>query len=128
MSSALDRSILNDVKKKLGLEMVNNFDFDIISCINAALNKLTQLGCGPEGGFIISDESAKWSDFFDDVRLYMIVEYVFMSVKTSFDPSASATLMDCYKSKMDELEWRIREMADPDRHGFDLPKEEPTDE
>ena len=122
--SMLDNSILNDVKKKLGLEGVDSFDIDVISCINTALNKLTQLGVGPDRGFIISDDTAKWSDFFDDLRLYMIVEYVFMYVKTSFDPSASATLMDCYRSKMDELEWRIREMADPDRHGFDI-KEEP---
>ena len=118
--SMLDNSILIDVKKKLGLENIDDFDFDVISSINSALNKLTQLGCGPQEGFIIEDESAKWSDFFNDVRLYLVVEYVFMSVKTSFDPSASATLMDCYKSKMDELEWRIREMADPDREGFKL--------
>ena len=116
--SILDNSILNDVKKKLGLEGIDNFDTDVISSINTALNTLTQLGVGPDEGFIISDDTAKWSDFFDDVRLYMIVDYVFMSVKTSFDPSASATLTEAYNSKMAELEWRIREMADPDRKGF----------
>lgn len=122
--SLLDNSILNDIKKKLGLEGVDSFDIDVISCINTALNQLTQLGVGPDAGFIIEDDTAKWVDFFDDVRLYMVIEYVFIYVKTSFDPSASATLMDSYSSKLAELEWRIREMADPDRHGFDL-KEEP---
>ncbi len=116
--SLLDNSILNDIKKKLGLEGVDSFDIDVISCINTALNQLTQLGVGPDEGFIIEDDTAKWSDFFDDVCLYMVVEYVFIYVKTSFDPSASATLMDSYSSKLAELEWRIREMADPDRRGF----------
>lgn len=121
--SILDNSILLDIKKKLGLDGVDSFDFDVISCINTALNKLTQLGVGPDKGFVIEDDTAKWSDFFDDVRLYMVIDFVFMSVKTSFDPSGSATLMDCYRSKMDELEWRIREIADKDRHGFDLEEE-----
>jgi len=122
--SLLDSSILNDVKKALGLEGIDNFDTDVILFINSALNNLTLIGVGPDTGMTIDGDTSKWSDFFTDPRLSMVKEYVYLTVKLSFDGNGSATLMQQYKDKRDELAWYIRELADPDRHGFDLKSEE----
>lgn len=57
-------SILSSIKKLLGPEEdYDHFDADIIFHINSALSDLNSIGIGPEEGFVISDETAKWSDF-----------------------------------------------------------------
>lgn len=102
-------SILTSVKKNLGLEETYTaFDPDIILLVNSALSVLNQLGVGPEAGLQIEDSAATWDALIGtDKRLNNVKEYVFTSVKLSFDPPATSYLISAYKNRLDELTWRI---------------------
>ncbi len=103
-------SILDSVKKKLGLdpETMNEFDSDIIDCINMALSTLTQLGIGPDLGFSIHDNSAQWSEFIgEDPRLNLARTYVFIKTRILFDPPQSSYVLTALEDQAKELEWRL---------------------
>lgn len=108
-------SILTSVKKKLGImEEYEHFDDDLILAINSALSILTQVGVGPETGFAISDKNSKWSDFIgDDKRLNMVQQFVYVRVKTIFDPPSNSFVVEALKREADELIWRIEVAANP---------------
>lgn len=101
-------SILNDVKRIVHIpEEVNDFDQDLILFINAAFSTLNQLGVGPDNGFAINSEDAKWSDFFVDDRLNDIKTYVGLRVRMLFDPPTIGILSQTFSEQIKELEWRI---------------------
>ena len=57
-------SILTSIKKLLGIsEDYAHFDNDVIMHINTVLMTLTQLGVGPESGFLITSDESTWADF-----------------------------------------------------------------
>ena len=107
-------SILNSIKKLLGIaEDYDHFDPDIIMHINSVFATLTQLGVGPEDGFSIDDESAKWEDFLPEERmLHSVKSYMFMKVKLMFDPPLSSAVIECTKEQIKELEWRLQVAVD----------------
>lgn len=110
-------SILTSIKKLLGIaEEYEHFDADIIMHINSAFSVLTQLGVGPEEGFRIEDARAEWSDFLhNDPRLEMVRTYVYLKVKQTFDSnSSSAAVIEAINRQIQELEWRINVVVDPD--------------
>lgn len=110
-------SILTSIKKLLGIiEEYEHFDVDIIMHINSAFSVLTQLGVGPEEGFRIEDASAVWSDFlYDDPCLEMVRTYVYLKVKQGFDSnSSSSAVIEAINRQIQELEWRINVVVDPD--------------
>ena len=111
-------SILNTIKKMVTGMPINPgnpeeqaaFDTDLIVNINAAFSVLTQLGAGPEGGFYISDSSAKWSDFIADKEgVEMVKMYVYLKTRLGFDPPASSSAIDLMEKNAKEYEWRICE-------------------
>lgn len=108
-------SILLSVKRNLGItDEYKHFDEDLIIHINSALSILTQVGVGPEAGFAITDENSKWSDFMgSDKRLDMCQQFVYLRVKSIFDPPQTATVLDAYQKAADELIWRIEVAANP---------------
>ena len=103
-------SILTSIKKLLGIaEDYEHFDADIIIHINSVLMVLTQLGVGPAEGFVIEDESAKWSDFVSDtspVKMSAIRTYVYLRVRLLFDPP-SGTVIEMINKQIAEFEWRL---------------------
>ena len=104
-------SILTSIKKLLGIqEEYDCFDTDIIIHINSVFAILTQIGLGPEGGFVILDKTAVWTDFLpqNDPRFAMVVSLVGLRVKLLFDPSASSVVVDSMNKQIAELEWRIK--------------------
>lgn len=107
-------SILNSIKKLLGIaEDYDYFNSDIIMHINSVFATLTQLGVGPEDGFSIDDESAKWEDFLPEERmLHSVKSYMFMKVKLMFDPPLSSAVIECTKEQIKELEWRLQVAVD----------------
>lgn len=102
-------SILTTIKKLLGLaEDYTPFDADVIVFINSAFMTLRQLGLGPEAGFSISDSSTTWTDYINDIQLYEPVkEYIYLKVRTMFDPPVNSFVMDAYTQQASELEWRL---------------------
>lgn len=103
-------SILDSVKKKLGLEpeIVTEFDPDIIDAINTALNTLVQVGIGPKDGYEIHGNEEVWSDFIgEDPRLHLARSYVYIQTRLLFDPPQSSYILTALQEKAKEYEWRL---------------------
>ena len=110
-------SILTSIKKLLGIdEEYTHFDADIIMHINSVLMILTQLGVGPETGFVIEDDTSTWSDFVSEVnaaQLHAIKSYIYMKVKLMFDPPLSSAVVEAMNRQIAEFEWRLNVAVDP---------------
>lgn len=106
-----ENSILNDIKKMLGLGAdYTAFDTDIIIYINSAFSRLLQLGVLPVSGSVlqITGSSEKWSDLFENnAKLNQIQSLVYLKVKMLFDPPSSATASQSFESQIKELEWLL---------------------
>lgn len=107
-------SILTSVKKMLGItEEYEHFDKDLIMHINSAFMTLTQIGVGPEKGFVIEDELATWTDFIEDsLQLQAVKSYVYLKVKLLFDPPLSSAVIESSNRTIAEFEWRLRLAAE----------------
>lgn len=110
-------SILDSIKKLLGItKEYTHFDSDLIMHINTVLSILTQLGIGPEKGFSISDNEAKWKDFIgEDSRLESVKSFIHLKVKLLFDPPMSSAVIDSINRMISELEWRLTVTSDTKR-------------
>jgi len=103
-------SILQSIKKLLGLdENYDAFDDDVMMHINSVLMILTQLGVGPKNGFSITGEEETWEDYLgeDISKLSAVKTYVYLKVKTMFDPTSSSVVNEATKEMLKELEWRL---------------------
>lgn len=115
----MNESILETIKHKLG-GVVNEetyFDSDIIDFINSAFTKLWQLGVGPiDKPFKIESDSETWDDLdYDDIE--MVKEWVFLHVKNIFDTPTNASVLQSYKDRMLEDEFRMTIMAEEIKDG-----------
>ncbi len=110
----IEDSILETIKKQLGIDPAfKNFDPDIILAINSALNTLTQIGVGPDYGFVINGPDDTWSSYLNDnILLEQVKAYIFLKVKLMFDPPTSSVVMECYKNMINDLEWRLNVQED----------------
>lgn len=112
----MDESILNSIKKLLGLpEDYTQFDQDVIIHINTYLGVLNQLGVG-KAGFHIEDEDETWGDFLEGhtVSLHEVKTYVYLRVKMVFDPPSSSLVSEAMTKNIDELGWRLNVKVDPE--------------
>ena len=111
----MDSSILTSIKKLLGIaEEDTSFDQDIIMHINTVFAILAQLGVGPANGFSIEDDSAIWEDYLGNAtNLELVKSYIYMKVRSMFDPPTSSILVDAMNKNISELEWRINTTVDP---------------
>ena len=110
----METSILTSIKKLLGVaEDYVEFDEDIITHINSVFLNLTQLGVGPEEGFMIEDDTAVWEDFINDsIQLQAVKTYVYLKVKLLFDPPLSSSVTESINRMIAELEWRLNVAVD----------------
>ena len=111
----MDSSILTSIKKLLGIaEEDSSFDQDIIMHINTVFAILAQLGVGPANGFSIEDDSAIWGDYLGNAtNLELVKSYIYMKVRSMFDPPTNSILADAMNKNIGELEWRINTTVDP---------------
>lgn len=107
-------SILTSIKKLLGIaEEYNHFDGDLIMHINSVFSILTQLGVGPSEGFYIEDDSTTWNEFTNDVKtLNEVKSYMYLKVKSLFDPPLSSSVMESMNRSISEFEWRLNVTAE----------------
>ncbi len=104
----MEDSILKSTKKTLGVDPdYTVFDQDIIMHINSAFATLNQLGLGPEMGFMITDNTAKWSDFLIDPKSNSVQTYVYLKVRLLFDPPTTSYVIAAFEKQITELEWRL---------------------
>ena len=110
----METSILTSIKKLLGVaEDYVEFDEDIMTHINSVFLNLTQLGVGPEEGFVIEDNTAEWEDFINNsVQLQAVKTYVYLKVKLLFDPPLSSSVTESINRMIAELEWRLNAAVD----------------
>ena len=110
----METSILTSIKKMLGVaEDYTEFDEDIITHINSVFLNLTQLGVGPEEGFMIEDDTAAWEDFIvDSIKLQAVKTYMYLKVKLLFDPPLSSSVTESFTRMIAELEWRLNVAVD----------------
>ena len=110
----MEENILNSIKKLLGIpEDYTAFDQDIMIHINSVFMILSELGVGPSNGYSLKDGSEKWGDFIsDDENLEVIKTYVYMKVKTIFDPPLNSAVLASMKELISEFEWRINNEAE----------------
>lgn len=124
----MEQSILNSTKKILGIaDSYDAFDLDVITHINTAFSTLTQLGIGPNTGFMIEDESEEWADFIDtetDPQYNTVRSYVYLKVRMLFDPPTTSYLITAMNEQITQLEWRLNvhreetQWVDPDPPRF----------
>lgn len=109
-------SILNTVKKMLGLQPdYNAFDVDVLVNINAALMSLMQIGVGPEEGFVVTGSDETWSDFLEASQLTelgALQNYVYLKVRTLFDPPTNSSVLEAMNKVILEYEWRMNIQVD----------------
>lgn len=102
-------SILDDVKKMCNIASDDtSFDIDVIIHTNSALSTLTQLGIGPEDGFMIENSTATWGNFIgSNPKLNAVKSYVYLRVRTIFDPPQTSYQIEAMNNQIKELEWRL---------------------
>ena len=115
MSTILENSILNDIKKLSGLAVEDSeletedykpFDTDLLLFINASFNRLKQLGVGPNENYSIESSDETWGDFFGDTKIVeMVRAWMALTVKMQFDPPTSSIASEACKSMIDKYEW-----------------------
>lgn len=102
-------SILSNVKKILNIDAsYKAFDTDIVFHINSVFATLTQLGIGPEAGFMIEDDSTTWDTYLgDDLKLNFVKQYIYLKVRMIFDPPQTSFHLEAMNKQAEQLEWRI---------------------
>ena len=101
----MDTSILKDVKSVLGIpEEEEHFDLDIIMHINTSLFILYQAGVGPKEGFSIKDDKETWEDYLGEKNLHAVKTYIYLNVRTLFDPpEGSSAILESIQKTTEEL-------------------------
>lgn len=111
----MDESILTTIKKLLGMTSVYDaFDSEIITHINSVFFTLCQLGVGPTTPFTISGATETWSDFLgdDNLKFEPVKTYIYIKVRTVFDPPSSSFALSALKEEAAMYEWRLNVMSE----------------
>lgn len=110
----MDESILKTIKSMLNIEEdISDFDQDLIVLINSSLSTLYQLGIGTIP-FKITGTDETWSQLLDGKEYYLesAKELIYIDAKLVFDPPLSSMVMDAYKERRAEDQWRIAAQVD----------------
>lgn len=107
-------NILASIKERIGIaEGDDSFDTDVIDLINSAFADLNDIGVGPSEGFSIINNSDIWDDFVEDVPvLSSVKDFVYLTVKLTFDPPTQAALLTSMENRLKKLEWRLNVKCD----------------
>lgn len=115
----MDESILNSIKKDLGLTPdYTAFDTDILMFINGVFSTLYQIGVDSAKNNRVEDADTTWEEFFtsDSDLVDLIHPYTYLKVRMLFDPPTNSFVLDNMNKQAAEYEWRINIQAEG---GFD---------
>lgn len=103
----MESSILTTIKLMLGVkEQDTNFDDQIIQHINTSISKLEDTGV--VNGLVVEDSTQTWEDLLSDISKYQLIkDYIFLDVKLIFDPPLNASVLQTYKDRYKEIEYRL---------------------
>ena len=120
MSTSSSDSILNTIKKMLGLDPeYDAFDQELVVFINTALSNLHQIGVGPDYGFMINGSEESWSELLPaevTPSIQNVKSYIYITVKMLFDPPGATNHSNALSESLKELTWRISVKREEDRH------------
>lgn len=111
----MPESILTSIKKLLGIEAeYNQFDTDIVMHLNSGFSQLYQIGINPTGDvFEINDDSETWDNYVSGYKqINMVKSYLYQFVRLQFDPPATSFGITAMQERIQQYEWRLREMQD----------------
>lgn len=115
----MEQSILKSTKKMLDVGPDDtSFDLNIITDINSAFSILSDLGVGPENGFVIEDDEPVWADYLSGapydptdpdhiIKLSKIKSCVWIRTKLLFDPPVTSFHLTSINNQLQEIEWRL---------------------
>lgn len=107
-----DDIILAEIKRMLGIQPEDDeFNIDVISHINGAFFTLNQLGVGPVKPFSVN-ASTSWCEFDTIVPHDVLRDYIHLKTKLVFDPPTASNVVEAYKDRIAELEFRMNIMVD----------------
>lgn len=114
----MDESILDTIKTMLTGAVSDDdapFDQELMVHINAAIMILRQAGVGPQNGYFITGSDETWEDYLGENEkiLELVKSYIYLSVRSVFDPPSNSSVLNSYKELMNEYIWRLREQSDP---------------
>ena len=101
-------SILLTIKHMIGgvVEQSDYFDLDLLIFLNSTFTVFAQLGVGPEEPFKVEGPDTAWTEFeYNDLEA--VKEYLYIKTKLAFDPPQNGSIMQAYKDRATELEWRL---------------------
>ncbi len=105
--------ILNDVKKLLNIGSdITEFDSDIQAHTNSALFTLFQLGVGSTEVPFCINSTTTWGELQTSVPYEILLDYIHLKVALVFDPPSSSGVLEAYKDRIAELEFRINILVD----------------
>lgn len=104
----MEDSILKTIKQMLGIFSEDeSFDMELVVYINSAISSMNHLGVGPDG-FAISGYNETWSDLLAmEAALNDAKQYLYLKVKTVFDPPESATVLNAFNEVIKEHAWHL---------------------
>jgi hypothetical protein len=106
----MDGSILDDVKKQIGIYITNtDFDEALIMAINSVLFNMYQMGIVVPN-YSISDSTTTWSSVLvnpENLAMDTLKTWVGLKVKMIFDPPTSSILAEAIRENLKEMEWRL---------------------
>ena len=87
----------------------DSFDVDVLIHINSIIPILSQMGIGPQNGFIVTSAEQIWSDYIDSsiTNLEGVKSYIYLKIKLIFDPPTNSTTIEAINKIISELEWRM---------------------
>lgn len=110
-NTVLDESILNSIKKLLGIALENTVYDDVVALhINTALADIVSMGVGPKDGYRISGSDNQWSEFLGNVKPELIENtktLVYIKVRLIFDPPKNSAIIESFSARAKEIEYRI---------------------
>ena len=108
----MDESILNTIKKLLGLDPdFPAFDDDLVIHINSVFFVMHQMGIGKQ--FRIEGPDELWADYLDDrLDLEAVRTYMYGKVRQVFDPPTTGALKEALDAMVKEYEWRLFSATD----------------
>lgn len=104
----MSESILLTIKQMIGgCAEGTDYDLDLIVNINSVLSVLYQIGVTPTP-VSITGGNETWSLITGtNVDIEMVKTYIYLRVKTIFDPDTNSALLEARKKIADEYECRL---------------------
>ena len=110
----MEESILETISKLLGVQVSEDyFETDILIHINTALERLCQLGVGPDKPYKITGTTETWTDFMPNMSNFEAVKtYIYLYVRLIFDPPTSGFVTTAIQEEINKLEWNLNVQAE----------------